>query len=160
MAHRKIYQNEVKEILRHHSMWLMDDILGLKANLRSYNLQNFDFRGVSLQYADLKNADLRGADLAGAILRGVDLRGAKLQGANFQGADLNDAVLGEADLCKADLRGTNLQGVYLMHTNLRCAQFDQMIPHNCWIWKSKWLLSDLPWWLGHPQQDRIILCED
>jgi hypothetical protein len=25
---------------------------------------------------------------------------------------------------------------------------------------SKWLHSDLPWWLGHPQQGQIILCEE
>ncbi len=120
MTLRKIDQEELNETLRLHKLWLMDDILGLKANLRSCNLQNFDFRGVSLQYADLKNADLRGADLQGVVLDSVALDG-------------------------ADLRG---------------AQFSQMIPHNCWIQGSKWLLSDLPWWLGHPQQDQVILCEE
>jgi hypothetical protein len=35
-----------------------------------------------------------------------------------------------------------------------------MIPHNCWIQGSKWRRSDLPWWLGQPQQDQIILCDE
>jgi len=127
---RKISQNELKEILCLHHRFLMKDPSGSRA--------------------DLQRADLRGANLRGANLQGADFQEADLIGANLQGADLRNAYLLETYLLDADLRGANLRG----------AKFDQMIPRSCWISSSRWLRSDIPWWIGHPQQNDIVLCDE
>ena len=63
---------------------------------------------------------------------------------------MKDPSGSRADLQRADLRGANLRG----------AKFDQMIPRSCWISSSRWLRSDIPWWVGHPQQNDIVLCDE
>jgi hypothetical protein len=37
---------------------------------------------------------------------------------------------------------------------------NQSISFLCCIEGSKWLRSDIPWWLGHDEQHSIILCDD
>ena len=76
---KKYSQEELKEILRLHKLWLADRRGGVKANLQDANLQR----------ANLQRANLQGADLRGANLQGANLRGANLRGANLQGADLD-----------------------------------------------------------------------
>jgi uncharacterized protein YjbI with pentapeptide repeats len=66
----------------------------------------------------------------------------------------------KANFQKVNLEGNNLENFDLRGADLRGAQFDQMIPHNCSIVGSKWLRSDIPWWVGHPQQNEIVLCEE
>ena len=130
MTLRKITQAKFTEILRLHKSWLRNDPLGIKADLRYFDL------------------------------RGANLRGANLQAVNFLCSDLQDVDFWWANLRSADLQDTNLQYASLQDTDLRGAQFDQMIPHNCSIMSSKWLRSDIPWWLGHPDQSEIILCDE
>ena len=56
-------EDELKEVLRKHKLWLEGKKGGVRCDLRS---------------ADLKGADLRGADLEGAYLEGAYLEGADL----------------------------------------------------------------------------------
>ena len=119
-------QEELKEALRLHALWLEDPNQGKRANLRNAdlrcaNLRNVDLRGADLRNADLRCADLRGADLRNAVLRNATLRNADLRFADLRGADLRDANLQEADLRNATLRDANLQGADLSYANLRDA---------------------------------------
>ena len=59
---------QIKETLRLHKLWLMDDG-GERANLRDANLQGANLRGAHLQGADLRYANLRYADLWSANLQ-------------------------------------------------------------------------------------------
>ena len=87
---KTISNDDLKEILRKHALWLNNDPEGKKA--------------------DLSGADLTGADLTGADLRGVYLYKADLSGAGLRWADLWGADLSKADLNKADLTGADLWG--------------------------------------------------
>jgi len=160
MTQRKISQDELDKILRLHERWLMGADSGKRAILQDTDLQGANLQDANLQYAYLRGVNLQGVNLCGANLQGVNLRRASLQGANLCGANLKNA-----NFCDADLQNVNLQDFDLSRTefesaDLRGAQFNQTIPHNCWITKSKWLRSDLPWWLGHPDQEKIVLCEE
>ncbi len=137
-------QNELKEILKKHELWLNNEEGGERANLRradleGANLQDADLHGADLRKADLRGANLGWADLRGANLHGADLRGADLEGANLQYADLREANLQGADLQYADLHGADLGGA-----NLQGADLD---------------LSCLPLWCGSFKMkvdDRIV----
>jgi uncharacterized protein YjbI with pentapeptide repeats len=98
-------QDEIKEKLRLHKMWLNDEEGGVRANLTGANLTE-----ANLTRADLSRADLRWADLTGA-----DLTGANLTEADLYGADLSRADLSRADLTGADLRGADLTGAEGIH---------------------------------------------
>jgi len=69
-------QEELKEILRLHKMWLdakydidSDEEGGEKADLREADLSSADLSWADLRWADLREADLRWADLRRANLR-------------------------------------------------------------------------------------------
>ena len=67
----KITEAELKIVLKKHTLWLINDPNGVRANLSG---------------ADLRRADLYGADLCGANLSEANLSGANLGGANLCGA--------------------------------------------------------------------------
>ncbi len=90
---RDISKDELKEILRKHTLWVECKEGGERANLLGA-----DLRGAHLREADLRGANLLGADLLGAHLREADLRGANLVGANLWGASLWGADLVGANL--------------------------------------------------------------
>ena len=96
-------QNENKEVLRLHKLWLNSDPKGQRASLTAA-----DLRGATLTNADLTNADLRNA-----ILKYADLRSAYLRNAILEGADLRYAILKYADLRSAYLTGADLFGASL-----------------------------------------------
>ena len=112
---KNITSDDIKEILKKHSLWLENHPEGVRANLKGADLSGANLRGANLsgadfKGADLKGADLKGADLSGADLSGANLRGADLYGANLRGADLYGATLRGADLYGADLYGADLYG--------------------------------------------------
>ena len=79
MEEQKTIRNEeLREILNQHKLWLENSNKGERANLS-------------------------GADLSGAYLSGADLSGANLSGADLSGANLSRADLSGADLSRADL---------------------------------------------------------
>ena len=100
---KTISDDDLKEILRKHVLWVMEDPKGERADLR-----RADLRRANLYEAYLYGANLSGANLSGANLSGANLSGANLSGANLYEADLREANLSEADLSEADLRRANL----------------------------------------------------
>ena len=108
---KTISNDDLKEILRKHALWLNNDPEGEKANLYEANLKG----------ANLSEADLYKANLYKANLKGANLKGANLKGANLSEADLYKADLSKADLTGADLRGEDLSGANLYRANLRWA---------------------------------------
>ena len=71
-------KEELDEILKNHSLWLVDSTTGERANLSSANLRSAD-----LSYADLRSANLRYADLSYANLSYANLRSANLSYADL-----------------------------------------------------------------------------
>ena len=135
---KKITEEELKEILEQHALWLdsngkegkcadLSDADLRRANLYYANLRCADLTDADLSYANLRCAnlyvaDLSGANLYGAYLTGVDLIGANLTGVDLIGADLTYANLIDANLTRANLSGANLSGA-----NLRCANLTDTI---------------------------------
>lgn len=78
---------------------------------------------------------------------------------------LNDIDKGQrADLRGFDLRGvdlsnTDLRGADLQNANLCRALCDAGVQKAKWLMGSKWHQSDIPWWLGHEDQQEIIIEE-
>jgi Pentapeptide repeats (8 copies) len=100
-------KEELTEVLRLHSMWLVDPTTGKRAYLAGANLAGADLADANLAGAYLAGADLAGAYLAGAYLAGANLAGADLADANLAGAYLADANLAGAYLAGADLADAN-----------------------------------------------------
>ena len=75
---KTISNNDLKEILRKHALWLNTDPAGERASLSRADLRGADLREADLSEASLSRADLRGADLSGANLSRADLREAKI----------------------------------------------------------------------------------
>ena len=63
----KMTNEELKEVLRLHQMWLFDKEGGVRADLSGANLSGADLRYADLSGANLSGADLRCADLSGAV---------------------------------------------------------------------------------------------
>ena len=126
---KTISNDDLKEILRKHVLWVMEDPKGERANLREAYLEGAKLCkailiGANLREAYLEGADLTGADLTGANLREAYLEGADLTGANLYEADLSGANLSGANLREASLIGANLYEAYLRGANLREANID------------------------------------
>ena len=94
---KTISNDDLKEILRKHALWVIGDPKGEKADLREADLTGVNLRGATLYKANLSGADLSEAYLYKANLSGADLRRANLYGAYLYGAKLRLADLREAD---------------------------------------------------------------
>jgi hypothetical protein len=110
---KKYTQEELKEILEKHKLWLENKTKGEKAILIEADLSGADLREANLSRAYLGGADLREAILSGADLSGANLSEAILSRADLSGAYLNGAILSGANLSGADLREAILSGAYL-----------------------------------------------
>ena len=123
---KKITEEELKEILEQHKLWLGSneeygkraDLIGADltysilsgANLSGANLTGADLTRAHLTFADLTRAnlthanlsgvDLTWADLSYAILSGANLSGANLYRADLSGADLTNTILDEKEQCR------------------------------------------------------------
>ena len=107
--------DELKEILRLHRLWRIDEEGGSEA----------DLSWADFSEADLSWADLSGANLSRADLSRADFSEADLSGANLSGADLSWADFSEADLSWADFSGANLSGADLSGADLSWADFSE-----------------------------------
>ena len=119
---KQITKDELKDILRKHTLWRSGDSEGERADLRGADLRRANLREANLCGAFLMGANLREANLCGAFLMGANLSGADLRGANLCGA-----LLMVANLCGADLNGANLYGADLNGANLYGADLDGAI---------------------------------
>ena len=108
---RNITEEELKEILEQHKLWLDSDEKEGKranltfanlcgANLTDTNLTDVDLTGANLRYADLRYADLTRVDLYGADLTNASLTDAVLTDADLSGANLTDTILDEKEQCR------------------------------------------------------------
>jgi hypothetical protein len=118
-------EQELKDILDKHKLWLGREEGGVRANLEGANLRDANLRNANLRDAYLRNANLWDADLRDANLRDANLWDANLEGANLRDANLWDAYLDGANLRDAYLRGANLrdanlEGAYLEGAYLLC----------------------------------------
>jgi uncharacterized protein YjbI with pentapeptide repeats len=123
---KRITQDELKECLRKHQLWVYGEDGGERADLSEVNLSDANLRGADLSCANLKGANLscanlRGADLGRANLDDANLSYADLSCANLRGADLSDTDLINVDLINVDLSEANLSCADLRGANLRCA---------------------------------------
>ena len=129
---KKITEEELKEILEQHKLWLdsnekegkcadLTDADLTWADLTGANLTSADLRGSNLNFANLRRADLTSADLSHTNLTSVDLSGAVLTDADLTDTDLRRADLAFANLSDANLSGANLSGANLLETDLRRA---------------------------------------
>ena len=109
---KKITEEELKEILEQHRLWLCSD----EKEGKRADLTDADLSGANLTRANLRFAVLTSANLTGANLTGVDLYDANLIGANLTRANLTNAYLYNANLYDVDLTGANLS-----YANLTCA---------------------------------------
>ena len=112
---------DLKEIIRLHDLYLKGNKEGKCANLSGVNLSDAILIDANLSDAILIGANLSGAILIGANLRGANLSGANLSGAILRGAVRRDADLSDADLRYADLRYAHLSGADLRYSYIRCA---------------------------------------
>ena len=87
----KITEAELKVVLEKHSLWLINDPYGVRADLHGADLRGADLYIARLMDSDLSKADLRGANLCGANLVEAELHGADLSGANIFVAELYGA---------------------------------------------------------------------
>ena len=110
---KNISQEELKEILKEHEMWLKDEEGGERADLRYADLS-----GANLTGADLSNADLTGADLRCVDLTYADLTSTNLSNTDLRYTNLKHAKLNDANLINTDLSGANLWNADLIGANL------------------------------------------
>ena len=89
---KTLTNEELRDILDQHALWLQDNTKGKRANLSG---------------ADLSRAILSGANLHEANLRGANLSETNLSEANLNGADLHNAYFNDADLSGANLINSN-----------------------------------------------------
>ena len=101
----KITEVELKIVLKKHTLWLINDPNGVRANLSEADLSGANLGWANLSWANLSRANLSWANLRGANLYEANLRGANLSEADLSGADLSGADLSDANLYEANLRG-------------------------------------------------------
>ena len=117
---KNINQEELKEILEKHQMWLNGEG-GKRADLENTNLKDVYLRNANLQYANLKDANLELVNLRDSNLRYANLQHANLQYTNLAEVNLEDANLRCANLKDANLRCANLKNSDLRNANLSYA---------------------------------------
>ena len=131
----KITEAELKIVLKKHTLWLINDPNGVRANLSMADLSWANLSGANLSRANLSRANLSGADLSMANLSranlsmanlsGADLSMANLSGADLIRANLSRANLTWADLSRANLSRANLSGANLSRANLNWADLSR-----------------------------------
>jgi len=118
--------DELKEMLRLHLMWLKSEEGGKRidisgANLIEANLVEANLSGARLEGANLIEANLYRARLIETNLYRANLSGARLIEANLSGVNLYRANLVEANLSGARLEGANLYQANLYRARLEGA---------------------------------------
>ena len=100
---KKISEEELKEVISNHALWLEDHNKGKRAELNGYHIENVDISGV-----DLSQADLSGSSFTKVKLIGTNLSGARLIGTVFMNVDMTDAILDDVNLQEGDISHSTL----------------------------------------------------
>jgi hypothetical protein len=128
MKLRIISEEELKEILEEHKLWLEtrygNEVKGKCADLSNAYLRYANLENANLENADLYNADLYNANLENANLENTDLRYANLYNANLYNSNLENANLRYASLYNTNLCNANLYNADLENSNLYNANLD------------------------------------
>ena len=141
---RKITEEELKEILEQHKLWLYsNEKEGKRADLSSANLTDANLTGANLYDANLTDADLSYANLSSADLSYTNLSGADLSYTNLSDADLSDAILYGVNLTRANLRGANLIVANLRGANLRGADLTHTILSGAYLTNANLIVANL-----------------
>ena len=135
---KNISQEELKEILKKHKMWLKDEEGGERANL-SY----VDLKCVDLSYTNLRAANLMGINLSDSNLHNADLTCTDLRYANLTDTDLTDVDLTCANLEGTNLTDADLRNANLKYTNLRCTDLTDANLENADLWNANLINSKL-----------------
>ena len=135
---KNISQEELKEILKKHEMWLNYEEDGECADL-SY----VDLKCVDLSYTNLRAANLMGINLSDSNLHNADLTCADLRYANLTDADLTDVDLTCANLEGTNLTDADLRNSNLSYTNLRCTDLTSANLENVDLWNANLINSKL-----------------
>ena len=89
---RKITQEELKEILRKHELWVVNDPNGEKADLSYADLRDADVRCSNLFRTKLFEADLENANFFGSVLIETDLNLANVKNTNFKCTEIKRVI--------------------------------------------------------------------
>ena len=99
---KNISQEELKEILKKHEMWLKGEKGGERADLRDTNLRGTNLMDADLRYTDLRCANLSDTNLSDADLRSANLWNADLRDANLKNVKINMNTIGYNLACPED----------------------------------------------------------
>ncbi len=120
MGSKKISEEELKEVISKHALWLKDHNTGKRAELNGYHIENVDISGV-----DLSQADLSGSSFTKSKLIGTNLSEARLIGTVFMNVDMTDAVLDDVDLRNGDISHSTLIRMKAKRANfINCLMWD------------------------------------
>ena len=149
---RTISKEKLKEIIKKHHAWLLDQNNGERANLSYANLSSANLRYADLSYADLSYADLRHADLRSADLRHADLRSANLRHANLRHANLCSFIISSCRGNNNTIKSIHCDTYDIAYTDkilqIGCEQHDIL---DWWKFDNKRILEmegkkALKWW--------------
>ena len=130
-------QEEIREKLRLHRLWVDGEEGGARADLGGAYLHGADLGGAYLRCAYFRWANLRCADFTRANLSGADFTRANLSEAVFHGARLSGAIFHGVDLSGVDLSGADLSGATGNGKEVKSAQVHtySLVWHgeNVWI---------------------------
>ena len=135
---KNISQEELKEILKKHEMWLNYEEDGECADLSYVDLKCVDLSCTNLRAANLMGVDLSDGYLYNSDLSCTDLRNADLRNADLTDVDLSNANLEGTNLTDADLRNANLK-----YNNLRCADLTDADLENADLWNANLINAKL-----------------
>lgn len=122
----KMNRKELLQALEEHDRWL--DSGGKRGKKAEFN--DVDFRGLNIRWQGLDSIDFKRA--------------------NLNKANLKYMHAGACDFRGADFREANLTGANIHYCDLRGAKFDIGILVCESLEGTKWLSTDIPWYLQHP----------
>ena len=152
--HREKFNDSRKLLLRYQKCYFD------RIDFSSINLSGISFKGSTFDscqyYGPSTSVEV---DFSDTVMANVRFFECSIQKTNFFNADLSTCLFNHSDLRGSDFSNCNLHFISFFGADLRGVKFTQRIPDDVTLTGTKWLRSDIPWWLGHGQQNEIILCD-
>jgi len=108
--------DEIKEALRLHKMWIED---------------HKDGKSVDVNKLKLSEVDLSGMDLSGIDFSGCDLSGSDLRSCNFRHCNLSDTIFHAAHMDHADMGDMVVSGCNFNESSLIFSEMSESIFYDC-----------------------------